>query len=59
VAALLSPASDGAAETTLIVARCHCRGDLAMAQCCCRVMLETALLSHPGDGAVEVTLVMA
>jgi hypothetical protein len=30
--------------------------DLAVARCRCRVMLVTALLSHPGDGATEETL---
>jgi hypothetical protein len=44
--------------------RWHCRGDLAMAQCRCRVMLVMALLrqlghgkmsmlNHAGDGAVK------
>jgi hypothetical protein len=42
--ALPSPAGDGAAKATLVMARC--RG---------RVMLASVLLSHASDGAAEVT----
>jgi hypothetical protein len=34
-----SHASDGVAEPMLVMVQSHCRGDLTVAQCCCRVML--------------------
>jgi hypothetical protein len=36
------------AESTLAVARCCCRGDLAMARCHYRVMLVMSMSSHAG-----------
>jgi hypothetical protein len=48
VMALSSHAGDGATETTLAMARCHCQ-----------VMLAMALPSLVGDGIAEVTLVVA
>jgi hypothetical protein len=58
---LLSHAGDGAAEVTwprrdVDVESCwrrHCRGDLAVMRCRCRVMLTMVLPSHIDYGAVE------
>jgi hypothetical protein len=50
---------DGAAEATLVVARCCCRCDLVVEQCRCQVMLATTLLSLAGDGTAKVILVVA
>jgi hypothetical protein len=41
---LPSPTGDGAAEATLVVARCRCR-----------VILTIVLPSHASDGTAEVT----
>jgi hypothetical protein len=45
-------ASDDAAESCW---QQRCRGNLAAAQCICRVMLVTMLSSHIGDGAAGAT----
>jgi hypothetical protein len=47
-----SHADDGAVESCW---RWHCRGDLAVAKCRCRVMLTTVPPSHVDDGTTEVT----
>jgi hypothetical protein len=60
---LLSHAGDGAAEATgpqrdgdaESCWRQHCRGDLAMGRCRCRVMIAMVLLSYASDGATVMT----
>jgi hypothetical protein len=50
--ALSSPASDGTAEPTFVEARCRYRGDLAVAQCRCQVMLAMSLPRRLGHGTM-------
>jgi hypothetical protein len=49
---LLSPTGDGAAKATLVVAWCHCRGDLVIVRFRYRLMLSMSLPRRLGRGTM-------